>query len=29
MTAEDWDEVEREGQRIIAARRARKVRWST
>jgi antitoxin ParD1/3/4 len=24
MTAEDWDEIEREGQRIIASRKARK-----
>jgi antitoxin ParD1/3/4 len=26
MTSEDWDEVEREGQRIIKARIARKAR---
>jgi antitoxin ParD1/3/4 len=26
MTSEDWDEIEREGQRIIAARKARKAR---
>jgi antitoxin ParD1/3/4 len=26
MTAEDWDEVEREGQRILAERKVRKVR---
>jgi antitoxin ParD1/3/4 len=26
MTSQDWDEVEREGQRIIAARKARKAR---
>ena len=24
MTSDDWDEIEREGQRIIAARKARK-----
>lgn len=24
MTSDDWDEIEREGRRIIAARRARK-----
>jgi len=26
MTSEDWDEIEREGQRIIAARKAGKAR---
>ena len=26
MTSHDWDEIEREGQQIIAARQARKVR---
>jgi len=26
MTSADWDEIEREGQRVIAARKARKVR---
>jgi antitoxin ParD1/3/4 len=26
MTPEDWDEIEREGRRIIAARKARKAR---
>jgi antitoxin ParD1/3/4 len=26
MTPEDWDEIERDGQRIIAARKARKLR---
>jgi antitoxin ParD1/3/4 len=26
MTPEDWDEIEREGQRIIAARKARRTR---
>ena len=26
MTPEDWDEIERGGQRIVAARKARKVR---
>jgi len=26
MTPEDWDEIEREGQRIVAARKARKAR---
>jgi hypothetical protein len=26
MTPEDWDGIEREGQRIIAARKARKAR---
>ena len=26
MTAEDWNEIEREGQRICAARKARKAR---
>ncbi len=26
MTSHDWDEIEREGQQIIAARKARKVR---
>jgi antitoxin ParD1/3/4 len=26
MTSHDWDEIENEGQRIIAARKARKVR---
>jgi antitoxin ParD1/3/4 len=26
MNFDDWDEIEREGQRIIAARKARKVR---
>jgi antitoxin ParD1/3/4 len=28
MTSEDWDEIEREGQRLIAARKARKSRTS-
>jgi antitoxin ParD1/3/4 len=26
MTSQDWDEIEREGQQIIAARKARKAR---
>ena len=26
MTTEDWDEIEREGQRLITARKARKAR---
>ena len=26
MTSADWDEIERDGQRVIAARKARKVR---
>jgi len=26
MSSEDWDQIEREGQRIIAARKARKLR---
>jgi len=26
MTADDWDEIEREGERIVASRRARKAR---
>jgi antitoxin ParD1/3/4 len=26
MTSEDWDEIEREGQRLIAARKVRKAR---
>jgi putative addiction module CopG family antidote len=26
MTSRDWDEIEREGQRLIAARKARKAR---
>ena len=28
MTPEDWDEIEREGRRIVAARKARKTRPS-